>query len=233
VEKVEFDEYSDNYRQTLELTLTSYGGESLYYAERKLLALRDFISDRARTKPRAVMEFGCGIGINLPFLRRLFTDASLHGVDVSKRSLQLASELNISNCQLTPYDGSTLPFIEEAFDLVVVFNVLHHIDPIHRLKTLEEISRCIEIGALLMIVEHNPYNFITRKLVRDCPFDNGVTLVKQREVHSLLRCLGYSEIEFWNITFIPSKLKIFSKIEKFFRWLPLGAQYAVFAVRSN
>lgn len=225
----EFDAHADSYRQTLDDALALGGGDSLYYAERKFAALRDFMAEDSRATPTAILDFGCGTGTNLPFLRELFADTALYGVDVSSRSLELAQERHIPRCQLTSYDGKHLPFDEAKFDLVVVSNVLHHIEPTYRAETLKEISRCMKPGGLLVVFEHNPANPVTRKVVRDCPFDVGVTLVSQGEILKVLRGLDYRVASLWNIIFVPAALKKMNAVERSLRWLPLGAQYVLFA----
>jgi len=225
----EFDAHADSYRQTLDDALAIGGGDSLYYAERKFAALRDFMVKHSRVAPLATLDFGCGTGTNLPFLRELFSNTALYGVDVSSRSLELASQRNISDCKLTSYDGKNLPFEDAKFDLVVVSNVLHHIEPRHRLEMLKEITRCMKPDGLLVVFEHNPANPVTRKVVRDCPFDAGVTLVRQRDIQPVLRDLGYRIPSLWNIIFVPAALKRMNAMERSLRWLPLGAQYALFA----
>lgn len=225
----DFDAHAKSYRETLDEALAMGGGDSLYYAERKFAALRDFMAESSRAAPSATLDFGCGIGANLPFLRELFADTALYGVDVSNRSIDLAHERHVPRCQLTSYDGKVLPFDDAKFDLVVVSNVLHHIEPTDRAATLQEISRCMKPGGLLVVYEHNPANPVTRKVVRDCSFDVGVTLVRQREIQVMLRDQGYRVASLWNIIFVPAVLKKMNAVERSLRWLPLGAQYALFA----
>lgn len=225
----EFDSFADDYRTILDGALSLGGGESAYYAERKFDSLRAFYHARPRRLPTAILDFGCGTGTNLPFLRNLFESATLHGVDVSGRSIELAQELRIPDCELHMYDGRVLPYESGKFDLVVISNVLHHIEPSARASTLKAISRCMRPGGLLAVFEHNPANPLTRKVVRDCPFDVGVTLVKPRELRSALTGLGYRMMDHWNIIFFPAVLKRLKFIEPSLRRLPLGAQYATFA----
>lgn len=225
----EFDAHADSYRQTLDDALPMSGGDSLYYAERKFAALSAFVAKHSRATPTAILDFGCGTGTNLPFLRELFACAALYGVDVSRRSLEVAGERHIPDCELTSYDGKTLPFDGAKFDVVVVSNVLHHIDTAHRAATLKEIARCMKPGGLLVVFEHNPTNPVTRKVVRDCPFDVGVKLVSQREIQAVLRDLGFRVASLWHIIFVPAALKKINVVERILRWLPLGAQYVLFA----
>lgn len=225
----DFDAHAESYQRTLDQALAVGGGDSLYYAERKFAALRAYQVERLRAAPTAILDFGCGTGVNLPFLRNLFSDAELHGVDISHRSLELASERKIRGCHLTQYDGETLPFEPEAFDMVVVSNVLHHIEPSRRASTLKEIARCMKPGSLFVVFEHNPLNPVTRKVVRDCPFDIGVTLVNPRVIQAVLRSQGYRIDDLWNIVFFPAALRKLKAAESYLRWLPLGAQYALFA----
>lgn len=225
----EFDAHADSYRQTLDRALAIGGGDSVYYAERKFAALSAYQNERPHTAPASILDFGCGTGTNLPFLRDLFPDAALQGVDVSQRSLEVSSGRQVPRCQLALYDGTILPFEAASFDMVVVSNVLHHIEPFDRASTLREIARCLKPGGLLAVFEHNPFNPVTRRVVRDCPFDAGVTLVRPREIKSILREQGYQIASLWNIIFFPAALKKLNAVEPQMRWLPLGAQYALFA----
>lgn len=85
------------------------------------------MAERSRATPMDILNFGCGTGANLSFLRELFAHTAMHGVDVSSRSLELAGERHIPYCQLTSYDRKTLPFDDAKFD-VVVYDVLYRIE---------------------------------------------------------------------------------------------------------
>jgi SAM-dependent methyltransferase len=223
----EFDSHADQYQQTLEKTLAIGGGDSLYYAERKFSALADYFREKKVTDPSAILDFGCGTGTNLPYLRSLFNDADLFGLDVSSRSIEVARDRAIANCSLNQYDGESIPYPPASFNLIVISNVLHHIDPREREGTLEQLSRCLRPGGVIAVFEHNPWNPLTRKIVKDCPFDVGVTLVQQSDLRKIFLGLNFEVSHLWNIVFFPAKLKALNGLERHLRWLPLGAQYCM------
>lgn len=229
--EVDFDAHADRYDITLDETLAIGGGDGRYYAERKFSTLAAFCHGREHATPSEVLDFGCGTGTNLPFLRQLFPHAFLHGVDVSARSIEIAETRKIPDCRLLAYDGQSLPYRDGQFDMVVASNVLHHISPGDRFATILEISRCIKAGGLFAIFEHNPRNPLTRRIVRECPFDVGVTLVRARDVVDHVRQSGFEVIALWNIIFVPASIRRLNMVEPYLRWLPLGAQYSVFARR--
>lgn len=134
----EFDPHADNYRKTLEDALAIARGDSLSCAERKFAALRSFMAERSHATSNAILDFGCDTGTNLSFLREIFAYTALYGEDVPSRSMVLASERHIPDCQLTSYDGKSLPFDGAKFD-VVVSNVLHQVEPPRREATLREV----------------------------------------------------------------------------------------------
>lgn len=152
----EFDAHADSYRKTLDNALAISRGDGFYCAERKFAALRSFMAERSRATPTAILDFGCGAGTNLSFLREIFADPALYGEDVSSRSLELARERHIPGCQLTSYDGTSLPFDGAKFD-VVVSNLLHQVEPPHRAATLREISHCMKPGGLFGCARAQPY----------------------------------------------------------------------------
>lgn len=81
----------------------------------------------------------------------------------------------------------------------------------------------------MILFEHNPLNPLTRKIVRECPFDKGVTLIPAFRMKRLaLRAFGsVRNVRIRYTIFFPRK-GIFKKLlplERKLWWLPLGGQY--------
>lgn len=223
-----FDAHADDYDETLASALSFTGADGGYYAERKIEALEQFLRSAAHASPSRILEFGCGTGNNLPLLRALFPSAELHGIDVSEKSLDAARALNVDRCHLRSYSGGMLPYPAASFDFAMAANVFHHIQPEARPAALVAIRRTLAPGGILAIFEHNPYNPLTRIVVRDCPFDKGVVLLSHRETAALFRHAGVAVLETRFIIFVPPRLSLLRGIEKYLAALPLGAQYGVF-----
>ena len=77
--------------------------------------------------------------------------------------------------------GLRVPYESARFDLVIAVCVFHHVEIAERQKFMIELKRVARPGGLVCIMEHNPYNPLTRLAVMRCPFDHGCTFAQQRE----------------------------------------------------
>ncbi|MCC6476730.1 class I SAM-dependent methyltransferase [bacterium] len=227
-----FDSYAEKYEELLNNAVSFAGEDGEYYAAYKIRKLKERLL-HGRPDPQAILEFGCGTGKNLHYLRETFPKSKLYGTDISTDSLNIAQGLNLSNCEYQPFDGTTLPFPDEMFDLILVVNVFHHIPFELHDRTGAELRRVLKPGGELAIFEHNPHNPVTRKIVRDCPFDKDARLLKPAYTADYLKRLLGADAKFWHLIFVPPKLRPLLFIEKCLEWLPLGAQYAALAKKKK
>ena len=77
----------------------------------------------------------------------------------------------------------------------------------------------------LLIYEHNPYNPVTLKIVANCEFDADAELIKKKDLIKICNLNNLKLKKSGYIHFFPSKLKFLFKVEKYFKWFFLGAQY--------
>ncbi len=96
---------------------------------------------------------------------------------------------------------------------------------------LREMARVTRPGGLIVLFEHNPLNPLTRKAVRGCEFDRDANLLTRRTGSRLLAQAGLTEPDGRYILFFTRESGLLRRIERRLGWLPLGAQYAVFAQR--
>jgi len=92
---------------------------------------------------RRVLEIGAGIGAD--YIRFRKAGARSIGLDLSFRSLELAREnakVNQVASTLVNADAESLPFPDEAFDLVYSWGVLHHTPDPER--ALQEVHRVLK-----------------------------------------------------------------------------------------
>src|SRR3546814_9184871 len=86
--KVDFDQYTQNYNALLREGTGFFSKNEAYFAEYKVrIARREFSSE-----PKHVLEYGCGIGRNIPYLRAAFPGATIRGSDISVASLDIARQ---------------------------------------------------------------------------------------------------------------------------------------------
>ncbi len=218
--KVNFDDYAADYQQLLGNQLRFFDTLD-YFSEHKVKILH---SQKIKN-PKTILEYGCGIGRNLPFLQRFFPEASLYGCDISAKSLEKAAQENPSVNFFNHHETkSTL-----KFDLILVAGVLHHIETHQRVQILQELEQLLNPEGELFIFEHNPYNFVTRNRVKHCEFDEDAILLKPKELRSLLQETSLKLHALHYTLFIPSFLKALRGLEPYLRYIPLGGQYYIHA----
>ena len=215
--KIDFDNYAEDYQRILEEQLNFFDNNNDYFAEYKVRIIKKYLS----YEPKKILEYGCGIGRNLNLLQEQFKNADIYACDISEKSLTIAARENPSVNFFLRGDDNT----EQAFDLIFVALVFHHIIPDLRKSALKDVYNYLRNGGNLFIFEHNPYNPITRHLVNTCPFDADAVLLTRRELKKLLIEAGF-EVNFGRYTlYFPSSLKRLRFTEPILGFLPLGGQY--------
>ncbi|MFQ6019899.1 MAG: class I SAM-dependent methyltransferase, partial [Dehalococcoidia bacterium] len=108
--------------------------------ERRLGLIRRYIL----LEGRRILDIGCGVGTFVRQLRKF--SPSVYGVDIDReRVCQGASE--VPNLALSV--GEHLPFADASFDLVLLHEVLEHVDSDR--TTLAEASRVLRVGGYICI----------------------------------------------------------------------------------
>jgi len=177
----------------------------------------------SRTEP--VLDFGAGVGSLTRELTPRFDE--VHGYDPSSESLELARE-RAPSAHLV-HDRSTLR--EGYYGVAILANVLHHVPVEERAELMDFVASRLRPGGSLVLWEHNPLNPLTRRAVRDCPFDEGVTLLWPREMRKLQRKAGMKKLRRDWVVFFPATLSKLRFMESRLRLCPLGAQCVVVGVR--
>jgi SAM-dependent methyltransferase len=215
----EFDKFSQSYETTLRQSLKGVG--SLDSAlKSKLQVLQKIIGTPRKRDSYKILDFGCGKGLLSEVLSQFSTDVT--GVDVSLESLR-NSVTDQNNCAV--FDGTQLPFQDHSFSFAVASCVFHHIDPASRSAILKEIKRVLIPGGKLLIIEHNPYNPVTRFIVNRCEFDQDAVLLSMSELKGLLRNSGYRAFATGYFYTFPPQNDFLSYLDSLFSRIPVGAQY--------
>ena len=109
------------------------------------------MADASSSETR-LLEVGFGDGYGVEILARAVGEYV--GVEVSDDALaQATAELVPSNVRLLLYDGTTLPFAPESFDVVISFHVLEHLSAPE--SFLAEIARVCRPGGRVVLVTPN------------------------------------------------------------------------------
>jgi ubiquinone/menaquinone biosynthesis C-methylase UbiE len=225
-----FDEYAENYNEICDSVIGSSGASRDYYSEYKVLEVLKFEDNRKAIK---ILDFGCGDGNSAVYIRKHFPNSSITGVDVSIKSIQLAKEKGITNTNFNSFEGTTLPFEAEEFDVIFTSMVFHHIEHKLHAEILKEINRVLKKAGRFYNFEHNPNNFFTRKMVKGCVLDKDAMLLKPSYNRHVTSVNGFETQNLNYILFFPRHkiFKIFIGLEKILTWCPLGAQYYIRAIK--
>lgn len=223
MKNVDFDQYATKYNELLRESTGFFTEDESYFARYKVAIARELVGPSVAS----VLEFGCGIGRNIPFLRDAFPGAEVMGSDVSSKSIEIARKENPGVRFWVEGEAQE----EQSVDLVFIAGVFHHIPPAERPGAARHVASRLRPGGSIVVFEHNPYNPVTRKIVRDCPYDEGVELLRPRELRGLLGAAGAQVRRQGYSLFVPPKLKALAGVERWLGWLPLGGQYWVWARR--
>ncbi len=216
----EFDAYAENYNQILKDNVSAFGEAPAYFALQKTAYLQKRVLKGPDSK---ILDYGCGIGNLVMVMHDRLVSATLHGFDVSMESLKCIPEDIRKSGRFT----SDLEELDSDYDVVVLAGVLHHIPEGQRQAVMGQITDRLKPGGTVLIFEHNPYNPLTRKTVRECVFDRDAQLLKPADTIRSMRAAGLRQIHRDFTLFFPRPLGVLRPLEDWLRWCPLGAQYAV------
>jgi len=221
-----FDDYADNYSKLVDDQAGIFAQGHDYFSWHKTEILKR-VWGAERPGPFKILEFGCGIGLNLPHIKNGFPNSEIYATDISEKSLTTVQK-TIKNVICLP--DSDLGGMQ--FDLILIACVFHHIVPDERDAVFERLSQLLTPQGMICVVEHNPYNPVTRHMVNTCPFDEDAILLTMNETKKRIarnQHLKLSKSAY--CLFFPEKLKALNRIEFMVGSVPLGGQYFVSAVK--
>lgn len=218
--KVDFNQYTDNYNDLLKSGTEFFSENDEYFAKYKV----DIVRSNLEANVKHVLEYGCGIGRNIPYLRKAFPGASIIGSDISEASLERARQEYPDVFFYLENDAFPLT---KKFDLIFVAGVFHHIPPAQRLDVMSTLTNRLADNGAIYIFEHNPFNPVTRHIVNHCPYDEDAILLKPSEMIRLIQGAGLKPRRKEYCLFVPPRFSALTRIECVLSWLPLGGQYWV------
>src|SRR5262245_53963950 len=125
----EFDRFSRDYAQILDRSTGIFGDGSEYFAEHKARYLASLLPAAFRGK---VLDFGCGIGLLSRYIAMHLPQAMLHGYDVSAASIDAIDPAVRRRGRF----ASSLAELDADYEVIVASNVMHHIRPAERQRTI-------------------------------------------------------------------------------------------------
>ncbi len=108
-------------------------------------------------KQAPLLDFGCGGGEFLEFLRSEGF-GQLHGIDRSQQQVARCLKRGLSNVEFVSDSGRWLGDHKQAFDTIVLNDVLEHIPKPEIVSTLEALRASLRTGGQLIIKVPNAAN---------------------------------------------------------------------------
>lgn len=105
---------------------------------------------------QSILDFGCGCGGTLPWVRDLAPRAALSGTDIDADAIawcraHLTDVAVSTNGALPP-----LPYPDASFDLVYALSVFTHLDEAPQRQWLAELRRVVAPGGACVVTLHGP-----------------------------------------------------------------------------
>jgi SAM-dependent methyltransferase len=227
----EFDHIAADYARQHAQSISLSGEAPEFFAEYKIATVEAEVVARGLS-PARILDFGAGVGNALLPMRRAFPTAGITCLDVSDMSLDICrlkarNTPDISLTDFVCYDGISLPFPDDHFDLVFTACVFHHIPHDRHVPLLREIRRVLSPSGMFHLFEHNPWNPLTLQAVRNCPFDANAELISAPALSRRLREAGFTRVDRAYRLFFPAALARLRRFERLLTGLPLGAQYSL------
>jgi ubiquinone/menaquinone biosynthesis C-methylase UbiE len=141
-------------------------------AGRKHAEFRQHVVDLASLSGNEiVLDGGCGTGLMLKCIARMYPNCAMFGIDISPKMLASTQEnaekhglaLNLQLGSIT-----RLPYANATFDVVISNIMFHHLDLVEKEQAVYEIARLLKVGGRYVSAEFGPRarNPLQRRLAK-------------------------------------------------------------------
>tara|TARA_B100000941_G_C28465594_1_gene533342 strand:+ start:421 stop:1110 length:690 start_codon:yes stop_codon:yes gene_type:complete len=219
--KVDFDYFAENYNNTI-IKASKFISKSNfdYFANYKIKRLKSAIT----FQPLKILDYGCGIGNLVPEIKKNFPNSEIYGHEVSKKSLGVA---------LSRFPYLKKFNVNDRYDLIIFCGVFHHCSESEQLEIFNSLENITKKNSKVVVFEHNPKNFITRRIVRNCELDKDAILIDIKSLINKFEKENYKCENYEFIFFLPPILRILNFIEYFLKKIPFGCQYFTIYKKSE
>jgi SAM-dependent methyltransferase len=223
----EFDDLADNYKQSISPWIRITGETIEFFAQSRIKWVAKQLK-RMGLQPRRIMDFGCGVGLAIPFLLEEFgSDSQIIGVDVSSDSLEIArSKYASENIRFHSLHDYTP---DQSADLVYCNGVFHHIPLDERDNAVHYVRDSLRPGGFFALWENNPWNPIAKYNMTHAEIDRNAIPISPSDGKKLVTTNGLQLLQMRYHFIFPAFLKFLRPVEPLLSQIPLGAQYVVFS----
>jgi SAM-dependent methyltransferase len=217
-----------DYRSEIDRTYGAFGDHD-YFQQIKADALVRILNEfNGDGRPLRILDLGAGVGT---MLSALPSEHLRVGVEPDRQMLDQIGG-GARTFDVVGALGTSLPFVDDSFDVVYMANVLHHVEPPELLPLLRECRRALRPGGLIVVFEHNGYNlpiiFFLKAFVK---IDKDAHFFTPAALKRLLISAGLKPESPRYLCFLPKFLRAFVFLERYMGWLPLGGQFYIVCCR--
>lgn len=226
-----FNSHSAAYTHEVDEAVGFSGLKSDFFTRAKADYLIKLVEKHFDTsKDLKLLDLGCGIGTYEALLDDRI--GSITGIDVSEKSIEVAKTHNPDHTYEV-YDGRTLPFEDESFDVVFAICVMHHVPVDLWPRFVAEAMRVTRSSGMFVIFEHNPWNPLTQHVVSSCEFDDDAVLLTPKKIRRAFEegNTPAREQKSRYMLAIPPVGKVLGFADRLFDRVPVGAQYAFYSIK--
>ncbi len=101
------------------------------------------------TAESSLLDVGCAKGFMMHDLAELIPGIAVKGVDISQYAIENAVEDMRPHVQVA--DATSLPFLDNSFDVVLSINTIHNLDREECAQALREIERIARKGSFITV----------------------------------------------------------------------------------
>ncbi len=228
----DFDKYVNEYKEIINKVSHISGERFEYFIKLRIALMKATLSRKISSqKSLRILDFGCGVGETEIYLKDCLPNARIFGIDTSAESIKAANKLQLDNVLFFTSESLVLTFEDDYFDLIYSNGTFHHIKHKKHIAIFEQLFRVLKTGGDLFIFENNPYNPLIIRAMKNNPFDKDANIVYPRYLKNILKNVGFQFNTINYYFFYPKWLKFLRFTEKYLRWLPIGAQYFMWATK--
>ncbi len=179
-----------------------------------------------------VLDVGCGMGrYSIPLAAR---GIKIDGLDISPFLLDRLKEYNNSGMDIPVYCADIIdypPEMENAYDAVVGFFVLHHMHDLSR--CFSAMAKVVKPGGIVAFIEPNAYNVLYYVQIMITPRmtwkgDGWMAKMRPGIIFPAMKAGGLTSLSLYRFGFFPPFIAnrtwgmwLEKKLEKFPLWRPL------------
>jgi len=146
-----------------------------------------------------ILDLGCGLGDKAVILKRLFNFSKIYGVETTSNDDSYHKMYppylifekvypmmsNAFDTDLSLYDGYSLNFTNNFFDVILLYAVVEHISPVNRKILIDRISKKIKSGGYVVVTRCPRYYSLTEFIARKFNLGAHQWVLKRQELLSL------------------------------------------------